>query len=507
MEKEKVYIIHPYLIAISPAIFIYAHNFEQVHYSLVFQAVILILCSTYVLTLTWQYIIGNNFKSGIITSTVLFVFVNYGQLVDYILSLSFSSPVFVRHRYLVLTLSLILILLVYLVIKTNNSLINLTKFLNIVMLISVMISFVHIVSKLVFEYKHRSQENIKRTATTSTDQDRKGVFPDIYYIILDGYAGYNTLKELWHYDNSDFLNYLWSKGFYVATDSRSNYGVTHLSLSSSLNMEYLDSLENKIGSEIINNKGRAYKLIENNEVMSFLKHQGYKIINFSTNWPGTMINKNADINIDCGKIPPYIRLLLQSSLIRAYTDKISFFSRKHRERILCTLSKLPETKSMIDGPRFVFAHIISPHPPWVFDKNGRQPEKGDLHFLNNDWGDEQAYLDQLIFINSKIEDVIEGILVEADVLPIIIIQSDHGPSLGKDYVKHSDKIRSVAEMNILNAYFLPDDGKKLLYNFISPVNTFRLIFNYYFHTNLNLLDDKSYWHIELGKKGLLPSDH
>ena len=40
--------------------------------------------------------------------------------------------------------------------------------------------------------------------------------------------------------------------------------------------------------------------------------------------------------------------------------------------------------------------------------------------------------------------------------------------------------------------FVPD-GNKLLYDSISPVNTFRLVFNYYFDTNYELLNDLSYY--------------
>jgi hypothetical protein len=45
----------------------------------------------------------------------------------------------------------------------------------------------------------------------------------------------------------------------------------------------------------------------------------------------------------------------------------------------------------------------------------------------------------------------------------------------------------------LNAYHLPDSGASDLYKEITPVNTFRLIFNLYFEAALPLLDDQSYF--------------
>ena len=45
---------------------------------------------------------------------------------------------------------------------------------------------------------------------------------------------------------------------------------------------------------------------------------------------------------------------------------------------------------------------------------------------------------------------------------------------------------------ILSAYYLPDKEISGLYPSISPVNTFRLIFNLYFGTSHTLLPDESY---------------
>ena len=48
-------------------------------------------------------------------------------------------------------------------------------------------------------------------------------------------------------------------------------------------------------------------------------------------------------------------------------------------------------------------------------------------------------------------------------------------------------------MMILNAYHLPAVDYNLLYPSISPVNTFRLIFNQYFESEYELLDDVAYY--------------
>ena len=45
---------------------------------------------------------------------------------------------------------------------------------------------------------------------------------------------------------------------------------------------------------------------------------------------------------------------------------------------------------------------------------------------------------------------------------------------------------------ILNAYHLPDKGRSSIYPTITPVNTFRLLFNEYFGANFEILEDKNY---------------
>jgi hypothetical protein len=48
-------------------------------------------------------------------------------------------------------------------------------------------------------------------------------------------------------------------------------------------------------------------------------------------------------------------------------------------------------------------------------------------------------------------------------------------------------------ISILNAYYLPGVDSSQLYDSISPVNTFRLIFNTYFGEDYELLDDRTYY--------------
>ncbi|MFN2216574.1 MAG: hypothetical protein ACK2TS_06475, partial [Anaerolineales bacterium] len=136
------------------------------------------------------------------------------------------------------------------------------------------------------------------------------------------------------------------------------------------------------------------------------------------------------------------------------------------------------------SPRFVFAHLVIPHIPFVFGPNGESLLVGPLTTERPYTWEEykQGYGNQVQFISKRMIEVVHSIIDNSNVPPIIVIQGDHGPG----YSSNSDR------MAILNAYYLPK-GTSLLYEGISPVNSFRVIFDEYFYGNLELLDDVSYF--------------
>jgi hypothetical protein len=75
--------------------------------------------------------------------------------------------------------------------------------------------------------------------------------------------------------------------------------------------------------------------------------------------------------------------------------------------------------------------------------------------------------------------LLTNIIKQSEVPPVIIIQGDHGSMLDNEN-----------RFLILYAIYLPY-GTSEVYPSISPVNTYRVIFNQLFNTNFSLLGDKS----------------
>ena len=482
---KKSFVIHPFLVAIFPILFLASHNVEQISFSETLLPSAIVSVFTLLLLLLSGLILRDNQKAGILVSVFLLLFFSYGHVHAMIQGWQIGSFLIGRNRYILLTWGMFLTCSAYFIIKTRRDLHNFTNILNIVAFSLVVISLINIG---VYEFKTRGtwQDNsgsMRDEAANTIDLENAATLPDIYYIILDGYASSITLKELFGYDNHEFTDYLTEKGFYIASESRSNYLFTYLSLASSLNMEYINYLRDKVGEES-KDVTIPTQMIKDNKVMRYLKAQGYKFIHFSSSWGPTNGNNYADLDIHSRNISEFSEMLILMTMLYPFVRN---FIESRRKELLDTFQKLAEVPK-IEGPKFIFAHILAPHPPYIFGRNG---ERIYTESTLSNWKPKWQYLDQLIFVNKKVKVLVEKILSQTEILPIIILQGDHGvPFSGNQPSKRVFKER----MRIFNAYYLPNIGKAPLYDSITPVNTFRFVFKHYFNADhYNLLDDRIYF--------------
>ncbi|MEA2016416.1 MAG: hypothetical protein U9O59_06925 [Actinomycetota bacterium] len=449
--------------------------------------------------LLWLILKKDGKKAGIVTSIFLILFFSYGRVYEQIRGFKIGNFIIGGHRYLLALWLILFILGAYFTIRTKKNLGNFSNILNVIAISLVLFSLVNIG---LYNFRTRSVEDSRPVSEEEEEaaSENPAGLPDIYYIILDGYAGESSLKEFYDFDNHKFLNFLNEKGFFVASESRCNYPWTYLTLASSLNFEYINYLSEDAGLES-DDRTLPYNMITNNNALKFLHSKGYKFVHFnSSGWGPTDRNINADVSIRANRLNEFNILLIQTTMLKALEKYIIVDSEA--DKVLYSFSNLARVHK-IDGPKFIFAHIMCPHPPFFFDASGeRIPES---EYKLTDYWDREKYLDQLIFVNSRLEIIIEEILSESEAPPIIVFQGDHGgrSTLGEpDKDKPGDHgwLYPTAEMLrestfILNAYYLPEGGSELIYDSITPVNTFRVIFNYYFDGDYELLEDKCYYSI------------
>ena len=337
--------------------------------------------------------------------------------------------------------------------------------------------------------------------------------PDVYYIILDGYSRSDILEVVYEYDNSTFEESLRERGFFIAKESRSNYSHTAESLSSSLNMMPINSLPEYLNRGFVfNDKWLFHQAIldvlHSNRIMNILRQHGYQTVSFDTG-SGEFNFYNSDyylVSPRTHKSGYSSKKMFEIFFLETFigdlsrkddtteSDLISSLYDAKRETITYTFDNIHRFANM-DGQHFIFAHVIAPHPPYVFGPNGKEVGNFGVFTLDDvtkNNRDYRLYIDQLQYINTLVIDAIDQILSESDTTPIIIIQGDHGARIYLDD-NRSKEITDKIRFPILNAYLLPGiDAESVLYPSISPINSFRVVLNKYFGTNFDLLEDRSY---------------
>jgi hypothetical protein len=451
-------------------------------------------------------------RAALWSALALMLFFSYGHIYEALDTVRVLGILLGRHRYLLPTWLLLFGLGTWWIWTRARDVARWTEALNTFALIAVALPVAQI---LLFQYQSfASTRSFERNSApeqvlaTTTALDA----PDVYYIILDAYARGDALQHFYLYDNHEFLESLEDLGFYVAPLSQSNYSQTSLSLASSLNMNYLSELGDEFVPEN-SNKWDLRPLIRHSRVRNIFQDLGYRTITFETGVPITEI-RDSDVYFQpdlrsirqmqaFDRMNGFEAMFVQTTAGLILTDAadvlpdflvpdVNYPYQAHRERILATLDYLPQIPAM-EGPNFVFAHILCPHSPMVFGPNGEYMDPDEPFTLASDIeaNEEfkyreriQGYRHQVTYINTRILEVVSEILTRSERPPIIILQGDHGgPHKG---------IPEEARLAILNAYYLPGNGADDLYDSVSPINTFRLIFNAHFNGDYELLEDIAY---------------
>jgi hypothetical protein len=197
--------------------------------------------------------------------------------------------------------------------------------------------------------------------------------PDIYYVILDAYGRSDVLGDYYGVDNSAFLQSLRDMGFFVADRAHTNYIQTIFSVAAALNMEHIEPNPPQVS-------GQEYftRLIAENELFHSLKECGYQTIAFESGFYFTD-QPVVDVYLTRGsRLTEFENLLLADTPVGLLADRLGWMKQAqgyqaHRERVLFTFEQLGKLAGK-PGPKFVFAHVLSPHPPFVFNAQGQPVE-------------------------------------------------------------------------------------------------------------------------------------
>lgn len=512
---SKLNLIHPFVFALYPTLFLYSQNINRFREDVIINPLVISFIFAAITFSICLIIVRKLQFAAAISSLLTLITFSYSRIADLIKNIQFNfGRLYIGpDKILFVIILLILATSVFLIMRNKTQIKKVNNALSIISFVLIAITFINI-SKSELKMNRSLSflqvgkdflSNIANQTERSQDLAMTNQTPDIYYFILDRYAGEKTLAE-YDFDNSAFLNFLKQKGFYIASEATSNYPKTFLSLGSTLNMDYLDFLTEKTNGGATSDESPVTPMVQNNKIIKFLKSKGYSYIHVGSGWDPTRSNPNANQNfiMTNGRYPfadEFTSGLLQTTIASPILKKLYPDSKAvsrnpknndHRSRVLYefdTFNQIPEIK----GPKFVFAHILIPHDPYVLDKNCKpltEKTTKSKTVIEN-------YLNQLSCTNLKMEVVINQILTKSQATPIIIIQADEGPLPIKNPVSGNLNWKDASDATlkekfpILSAYLLPNTKEPFLYPSITPVNSFRVIFNQYFNTNLPLLPDRN----------------
>lgn len=500
VKPERRWSLHPFLFALFPVLFLYSQNIDWVDArALVKPIAVTLAAAAFVLAVSISAF-RSSVKGALFASSFLILIYLYGPVMRLLQGVTLGG--FLAGRTLVVfpIFCLGLVGVALAIARTRRDLTTADRYFRTLGVILAAASLAQIGvghARAGRGAIHKWSSYVDRVCAGSgalpamPDSDK----PDIYYIILDNYSRSDVLQSEFGYDNSGFTEALKQRGVYTAAEGNCNYLGTHRSLPSSLNFDYLDTLKQESGIGRLN-QSTTLAMISYSKVARLLKDAGYKFVAFPSGYSVT-----ADVGADVvysrsfTSLTEFDRVLLNSSMLSAPLAMLPhrYFSsvsevESYRSDIRHTLRKLTQVPKM-RGPKFAFVHLMVAHPPFVFDAEGKMPNIPMEDMATTDQlksFDPKLYTDAITYLNREMIRVLDDILAESERPPIIIIQADHGASHRIDGKGILDKTTRHA---ILNAYCLPEEGMKALYPSISPVNTFRLVFNTCFGAEYPMLRD------------------
>ena len=509
------YPFYLWLAGIYPILYLYSENFGLVIDREVLTSLIYITVATTIAFFLTNLFVRNNHKTAFTLGLCIVLFSLSGHVYGF---------AFERNSLLVWTLMIVvaMVLLFALVLRAGAGRFSaqVTTVLNVIVMALLAIPGSALVAYFVSQSRSvpASLEHNERAGTQPVIpklNDSK-THPDIYYIIPDGYPSDSWLQNAMNYDNSEFSKALEDRGFTVIGHAQANYGATLLSLASILNMQYYSSNPSTIGDlEYLRSS------ISNSEIARELQRHGYTYIQFLSGYlfPSSIADINRDftpggpIDVDILQFESFFTAAvrnpetnwrkvrfdhfykqsfflqyLDTTLLRIVGAKLEALLLKDEDvpyhvfapaRYLATID---EVESIVSMPEATFAivHLMKPHRPTTFNENGDIIDK-----ISNP--DHQEYFAEFGFTNSKFLQMIDMILDGSSNEAVIIFQADHGTTYGDVWTKNK---RRLVHFDAYAAYYLPDSHSLDVPVPYTLINSFPLIFNELFETDLELQGDQ-----------------
>jgi len=334
-----------------------------------------------------------------------------------------------------------------------------------------------------------------RSGKVTQQHPRLVEVPNVYWFVFDAYPRADVLRDYFSYDNNKFLNQLAVREFIVPDKTTTNYMSTKFSISTTASMDYYLPIGMPLHPAMWTARLQGYS-----PVVERFKSLGYNYIHAESggNNLKTRCGGREDRCIKAKTVGKYGINEAEVGLL-VLTPLYPIIRRMFPGLISFDFTSVEEVARQLDFtspiPQFVFAHVLSPHPPKRFDKDCKKIKQENFELDGKDYSDViGAYLNDLTCLNPLIVELVDEIIASDESDPFIIIQSDHGYR-GKGLKPEVDdpevKAEFVSFANF-NAMRIPNNCGLVDKKKFSLVNTFRIVLSCIEGEELNLLPDRHF---------------
>ncbi|MBC7873364.1 MAG: sulfatase-like hydrolase/transferase [Ferruginibacter sp.] len=396
----------------------------------------------------------------------------------------FPGSFITKYQFILPAAALLFIILLIVLKKRRSTLLKLTYYLNVLLLLLVLADTALLTSKVISKKKPSYSLPAGFIACKNCPQ------PDVYFILADEYAGNTELKDLFRFDDSAFLHQLAGLGFHTIPESRSNYNYTPFSVASLLNMNYLDLEGNDRTKPDLT---YCYEAIRDNQLLRFLRFHDYDFYNYSVfDFEGQPARVRETF------LPVKTRLITSQTFLSRFDKEIRFnfvyrwkskknleiltyANKKNNENIYDLTWKLAGKKTT--NPKFVYTHLMMPHYPYYFDRNGKEQPFENL--LEGNQVNKAAYIEYLQYTNKELIKLVDHILQSSASPPLIVLMGDHG------FRHFMQPVESKYYFLNLSSVYLPSGNYTGFSDSLTGVNLFRTVLNSAFGQRMPYLEDST----------------
>lgn len=487
---------HPVLLGLYPALHLLAQNVASIHLEAALPSLAMVALGLGGLWLFFGLLLKDRNKGALLTSATAVLFFSHGHLLGLLDGEDTAAWVLLGVG------ALALVGVGALVARWGERLEPLNRMLDLMALMLTLMALAPIVFSGLRPMTMKLSRDLNGPIETPL-----GYLPNIYLIVLDGFGRADLLEEIYDVDLSDLQAHLQAKDFQIAERANANYCQTSLALASLFNSDYIPNLLPP-PEQHAPRRSDLNRAVHVNRHVSRLRDIGYQLVTISGG-SELGVQDDPDINYRSGALNEYQTTLLASTPLPTIAELLPNRQTKglnpyaqHRAGVKYQLEMLPLAATE-DGPKLVYAHIISPHPPFVIGPNGEDivPDyKFSIRERSARNGYVKGYAGQVTWLAKELQETVDGILASSERPPVILILGDHGPAsrwLDLWYRTKSFETEDPAvlaeRMGIFLALHMPAGQGGEVYPELTPVNIFPLIYERCLGEAANLREDHSYF--------------